>query len=114
MRVEIFSAPTLQFAVFREADGSISWEGTYEGKQVRVAFPVDQGERCVILLDPDFGGKAYFKNLFCIKRDGGIAWIAELLQTHDKFIALEMGGDGLLRAWSWSAYMLTIEPTTGQ
>lgn len=113
MTEELFSAPVLQFAVLREADGSIAWRGDYMGKKVKAAVPVDQAARCVILLDPDAGAEKSFNNLFCIERSGSIAWSAELPQTHDAFIDVRMEPDGL-HASSWSGFSLRLDPSTGR
>ena len=112
MREEIFSSPAAGFVVFRKADGSMSWSD-YRGEKVRAALPLAGGARCVILLDPNASEKGAFKNLFCAERDGTIAWTAELPETHDAFVNVQMGEDGLL-AYSWSGFNVTLNATTGQ
>ena len=112
MREEIFSIPAAWFAVFRNADGSMSWSD-YRGEKVTAALPLAGGARCVILLDYSASEKAAFKNLFCVERDGTIAWTAALPETHDAFVDIEMGEDGL-HAHSWSCFKVTLNATTGQ
>jgi hypothetical protein len=56
---------------------------------------------CIILLDPD------------ASENGGLAWTAELPQTHDAFVAIEMHSDGL-HAVTWSGFNVTLNPETGQ
>ena len=112
MPEEICSIPAIWFAVFRNADGSMSWSD-YSGDKVRAALPLAGGARCVILLDYSAGKKAAFKNLFCVERDGTIAWTAALPETHDRFVDVAMGEDGLL-AYSWSRFNVTLNATTGQ
>ena len=80
---------------------------------MRAALPLAGGARCVILLDPNASEKAAFKNLFCAERDGTIAWTAELPETHDRFMDIQMGKDGL-HAHSWSSFNVTLNATTGQ
>jgi hypothetical protein len=113
MREEIFSIPAAGFVVFRNADGAMSWSNSYSGKEVGAALPLAGGTCCVILLDPDSSEKAAFRNLFCAERDGTIAWTAELPQTHDAFIDVQMDADGL-HAQSWSGFNVTLNATTGQ
>jgi hypothetical protein len=112
MPEEIFSIPAVWFAVFRNADGSMSWSD-YRGEKVKAAVPLADGARCVILLDYSASKMAAFKNLFCVERDGTIAWTAELPETHDRFISIQMGKDGLL-AYSRSGFNVTLNATTGQ
>jgi hypothetical protein len=112
MPEEIFSIPAVWFAVFRNADGSMSWSD-YRGDKVTAAVPLAGGARCVILLDYSASKKAAFKNLFCVERDGTVAWTAELPETHDRFISIRMGEDEL-RAYSGSGFEVTLNATTGQ
>ena len=90
----------------------MSWSD-YSGDKVRAALPLAGGARCVILLGYSAGKKAAFKNLFCVERDGTIAWTAALPETHDRFVDVAMGEDGLL-AYSWSRFNVTLNATTGQ
>jgi hypothetical protein len=113
MRDDIFRVPELQFEAVRKPDGSTTWSDNYRGAKVRTALPLHGGSRCIILLDPDTSEKAAFKNLFCAEQNGRLAWTAELPQTHDAFVDIEMRSDGL-HAQSWSGFDVTLNPETGQ
>jgi hypothetical protein len=108
----LFAIKSRLFAVFRDADGSITWSD-YDGQKVKAAFPSSDGMRCNILLDPDATRKPRFENLFCVDRDGKTVWIATLPLTDDTFVGAEMGPDGL-RAWSWSCYRIIFDPADGR
>jgi hypothetical protein len=107
----VFSVEDRLFAVFRDADGSLHWSD-YDGKKVIAAFPSDDGTRCVLLLARYPTSKPRFENLFCIDRSGKKVWIAELPQTHDRFMEAHMEPDGL-HAGSWSSYWIVFDPADG-
>jgi hypothetical protein len=107
----LFSIEARLFAVFRDSDGSIHWSD-YDGMKVSGAFPADDGTRCIVLLDSDVTMKPRFENLFCVDRQGKTVWIAELPNTHDRFVQAEMKPDGL-HAWSWSSRYMTLDPADG-
>ena len=65
----LFAVKSKQFAVFCDADGSVTWSD-YDGNKVMAAFPLEGGSRCVVLLHPDASEKARFENLFCVDHDG--------------------------------------------
>jgi hypothetical protein len=112
IREELFSCEAALFLVFRRDDGSTSWSD-YEGKKVQVALPLAGGARCVILLVYNGREKGAFKNLFCIERDGTVAWTAELPEPIDVFVDAELHADELI-AHTFSCYMITMSPETGQ
>lgn len=113
MQDDIFRIPSQQFEAVRKADGSMSWSDSYGGQEVRTALLLNGGGRCVILLNPDVSEKAAFKNLFCVEPNDHVVWIAALPQTHDAFVDIRMGSDGL-HARSWSGFDVTLNPTTGE
>ena len=113
MSTDVFTIPRLRFEVARNADGSISWSDTYGGQKVRTALPLEGGSRCVILLDTDASKQAVFRNLFCVGQDGDTIWTADLPETHDAFVSVEMGADGL-HANSWSGFRVTLDLVNGR
>jgi hypothetical protein len=111
-REELFSCEPALFLVFRRDDGSISWSD-YRGRKVKVALPLAGGARCIVLLDYDAREKKGFKNLFCIERDGTVAWTAELYGPFDMFLTAELGEEGLV-AYAATGYSVTMSPETGE
>ena len=112
MNTEIFSIPSLQFLVFRQDDGTINWSGSYRGMKVTAAVPIDNA-RCLILLDMAASKQEVFENLLCLESSGNVVWKAELPDQPDAFLKFEMTADGL-RAWTWSSWMLRLNPATGK
>jgi hypothetical protein len=112
-REELFSCEPALFLVFRRDDGSISWSD-YKGQKVQVALPLAGGTRCIILLDcfPPIRPKP-FRNLFCIERDGTVAWTAEFYGPYDVYLSAKLGEEGLV-AYLSSGYSITMSPETGE
>jgi outer membrane protein assembly factor BamB len=108
----VFSVQAKLFAVFRDADGSVTWSD-YDGNKVMAAFPLEGGSRCVVLLHPDASEKARFENLFCVDHDGKIVWTAELPETHDRDMDARMESGGL-HAGTWSSHNMTLDPADGR
>jgi hypothetical protein len=109
---EAFSVRTRSFAVFRDPNGSLFWSD-YDGQKVRAAFPSQDGNRCIVLLDPDATRKPRFENLFAVDRDGNVVWKANLPETHDAFLDAQLDSEGL-SVWSWSCYRLLLDPSDGR
>jgi hypothetical protein len=112
MNTEVFSIPRLQFVVFRQDNDTISWSGDYRGMKVAAATPIDNS-RCVILLDTAASKQEVFENLLCVERSGNVVWKAELPDQPDAFVRFEMTAHAL-RAWTWSAWMVRLDPSTGK
>jgi hypothetical protein len=104
-----FIAPDL---VLTPIPDSEAFRGSYKGAPVKCALVVNHGDNCIILLDPDSSEKPRFENLFCLARDGDIVWTASLPETRDTFVELRFRGEQVV-ANSWSAFLLTIDPSTG-
>jgi outer membrane protein assembly factor BamB len=112
IREELFSCEAALFLVFRRDDGSISWSD-YRNQKVKVALPLADGTRCIILLDP-YLKDGVFKNLFCIEPDGTVVWTAELPERpFDSFLSAKLGEEGLV-AYAESGYSIAMSPETGE
>jgi hypothetical protein len=111
VRTEIVNSPSLGLRVFREEDGSVAWEGTFNGAQIKNALPVDK--ECIILLDPDVTKRAVFKNLFRVDREGNPKWFAELPASPDAFMDMRLE-EGCLEARSWSGYKVRLDLHSGR
>lgn len=110
MRTKVFNCPGLPLRVFRSADGSLAWQGTYQGTAIKAAIPV--GGDCVILLDPDASKQHVFKNLLRVGCDGRPRWFAELPGSPDVFVAMHRDDDGLT-AQTWSGFSVRIDLESG-
>jgi hypothetical protein len=112
MPTTVFSATALGFSVVQEPDGSLQC-GPYLGQRVKTALPIDQGAKCILLLDRDDYTANIFKNLLCIDRSGSVVWVAPLPGSPDSFVEARMAPDGL-HAGSWSCYDLVLDPQSGK
>jgi hypothetical protein len=111
VRTEIFNSPCLGLSIFREEDGTLGWQGTFNGARIKLAVPVD-GE-CIILLDPDASKQPNFNNLLRVGQDGDPRWFAELPRSPDAFIDMRLEEDSLV-ARSWSGYKVRIDIGSGR
>lgn len=66
-----FAASSAGIVVSQRSDGTVSWFGQYNGVATRHAVPIDGGERCILLLDPDANQRSAFENLLCIDQKRG-------------------------------------------
>lgn len=107
-----FSAHRPEFWLSQQPDGSVLFEGAFEGVRILAAFVI-HGNRCVILLDPDGWKEPTFENLLCVNSAAHLIWRAELPQTHDAYVRAEWCADKL-RAWSWSGYKVQLDADTGR
>src|SRR5438552_8610468 len=108
-----FSASDIDFNVIREPDGSLKWHGLYRGQKVKTALPIEQGEKCILLLDEADYSKNLIYNLLCIDRAGSVIWTAPLPSCPDSFVQIKLGGDSL-HAQSWSGYRLVLDLQSGK
>jgi hypothetical protein len=109
----IFLIPSLQFSVFQGVDGSLHWQGDYQGMEVVAVVPADSNSTCIILLEPTASKQPTFQNLLRVDHGGNIVWKAELPGSHDVFADVQMKADGLY-AHSMSGYLLKLDPSTGR
>lgn len=108
----VFSLPQ-GLKVCRIADRSITWEGHYEGMPIKFAVPSDDGERCVLLLDPDANRLPIFKNLLCVDLQGVPVWTAALPTSPDVFLEVTLSADGIW-ARTWSGLNILFDRHTGR
>ena len=104
-----------RIVVSRNPDGSYSWGGQYGGVDIKHAIPSDDGRRCVLLLDRDWGSankRSTFENLVCIDQNGATIWVAKLPMTSDDFVTVQLTPEGL-RATTWSGWSLLLDQETG-
>lgn len=111
MKTEIVKNSSFGLCIFREEDGSLYWQGTFNGATIKSALPVE--EECIILLDPDANKKSLFKNLFRINYNGEPRWVAELPGNPDAFMDMRLER-GILIARSWSGYSISIDIHSGK
>ena len=102
--------PTL--VVSHNPDGSYSWSGQYNGADIKRALPSDDGEHCILLLDPDASKSSVFENLLCIDRQGSPIWAAKLPSTPDAFVDVKANAAGLV-ATTWSGWNIFLDQNTG-
>jgi hypothetical protein len=114
MSPALFKAPDLTLEAAAQEDRHVLMRGTYKGIPVKKAAILEDGAKCLVLLDPfsclDQGA---FKNLFCVDREGHTVWIAPLPETHDRFGDFHFRGEKIV-AYSVSGYLVTLEWDTGR
>jgi hypothetical protein len=109
----VFSSPSHGIVVSRLSDGSKSWSGHYNGVAIQSAIPIDDGKRCILLLDPDADQRSAFENLLCIDQKGDIVWTAELPTSSDAFVAIAPSKEGIW-ANTWSGFRVLIDEQSGE
>jgi hypothetical protein len=110
--IVVFSSLDKGVVVWRHEDGSYSWSGKFKSVDIRLAVPIENGERCVLILDPDSSTRSRFENMICIDRIGDINWIAKLPTNPDVFLDVQATDEGLV-AKTWSGFKLILNPNTG-
>ena len=108
----VFSSPQ-GLAVSRSADGSLSWSGLYDGVAIKCAIPSEDGERCIVLLDPDASSLSVFENLMCVDVAGTRVWTAKLPTSPDTFVDIASNAEGI-GAKTWSGFNILLDAKTGQ
>jgi hypothetical protein len=98
--------------VSQQADGSLSWSGQYNGIAVRSAVPIEDGKRCILLLDPDANRNPTFENLLCIDQMGNRVWTAKLPTSPDVFVTLDARAEGIW-ANTWSGFKVLLDRHSG-
>ncbi|HEY1933181.1 MAG TPA: hypothetical protein VGG99_14295 [Acetobacteraceae bacterium] len=111
MKTAVFRSPALRLSVFRSGDGSVTWEGTYNGMAIKFAMPVD-GD-CVIMLDPDASKERVFRNLLRVECNGRQRWLAELPADPDTFLDVQREGEALM-ARTWSGFRMRVDAASGK
>lgn len=107
-----FSSLDQGVVVSSNPDGSYSWSGQYNGAAIKRAVPIDAGNHCILLLDPDASKHSAFENLLCIDRKGTPIWTAKLPTSPDVFLEITPISEGLL-AKTWSGLKVLLDQQTG-
>ena len=107
-----FSSLHEDIVVSRGESGALSWSGDYNGMSIKRAIPMNSGDRCILLLDPDANKRSAFENLLCIDRKGTGVWIARLPTSPDVFFDATICSEGLL-THTWSGMKIVLDENTG-
>ena len=107
-----FSSPQHGIVVSRRSDGSQSCSGQYNDIPIRSAVPIDDGKRCILLLDPDASQRSVFENLLCIDQNGSAFWTAKLPDRPDCYVSIDLREEGIW-ANSWSCFRVLIDKHSG-
>jgi outer membrane protein assembly factor BamB len=70
----------------------------------------------VVLTDWSGSNPYRLENLACYLIDGSLKWKAKLPEHtgSDWFTSLELDQNGNIRAFTWSCYLLSLDPESGQ
>jgi len=108
----MFSALKPGISILRDG-GSTICSGCFEGAVIKSAIPLDNGARCILLLDPDASSASAFENLVCIDRAGAVVWRARLPTSPDVFVAVLQVPEGVL-AKTWSGLSILLDLDSGR
>jgi hypothetical protein len=95
-------------------DGSLLWRGRVLGRlAVQVEGIPGQSDALVIL---DWAGRTpgAFGNLLRLRPDGTPAWVAALPWEGDDFFTEFRLSDGVIHAWTWSCFRVSVDLETGR
>lgn len=109
----LFESGPNQIVVFSDAGNAPRWSGQYHGCSIKNAIPLNEGETCILLLDPDAVSDKQFRNLLCIDDSGRSSWIAELPSSPDVFVNVKVTEQGVV-ANTWSGFMLVLGKRSGK
>jgi hypothetical protein len=108
----VFSTLKLGISIQRDGDSTIC-SGRFEGASIKSAIPLDNGARCILLLDPDASSASVFENLVCIDRGGDLIWRARLPTGPDVFVAVAQASEGIV-ATTWSGLSILLDVDSGR
>lgn len=117
---EVFSVESQDFKVLKdESSGLCKCRGRLDGRTVMSAIPSADGATCVVLVDWMAFTGLRRENLFCVRRDGSVAWAAtlpvidEYPPACDHFVTAR-SIDGEIDANSGSCCHMRLDRTTGR
>lgn len=74
---------------------------------------IETSKGTLILLDPASSKDPSFENLF-LRRNGRIKWKAQLPQSHDSFVSVDITKTGGIEAQTWQGLRVEVDPETGK
>jgi outer membrane protein assembly factor BamB len=81
---------------------------------VHVSKTLPCGDDHIVLLDYDQASRSKLRaNLRRVKSDGTVVWAASAPGSNDIFTNVAWR-DGLLVAWTWECFMITVDQETGK
>ena len=89
------------------------WESDFGGVKVFKIFPLEDGDDCIVLLDPGSSKQTTFENLMRIDSSGYVRWRARLPRSNDAFADVLRCGDQI-EATTWNGMRVQINVKTGQ
>lgn len=90
--------------------GQLKWQGRIEGGTVIRAVALPGTEDCVALIE--YCEQRATSNLARISPDGTVVWRVSPAPEFGPYVNVGIR-DGTLVAWSWSGYMVKIDPNVG-
>lgn len=91
-------------------EGHMIWRGSVDGGDVVKVVALPESEDCVVIITGGNGDSA--RNLIKVRKDGSIAWRAEAPPEFGNYVDIDLQ-NGDLMAWSWSCYLLKLDPEKG-
>ena len=74
--------------------------------------PCKDGLLC--LFHPQNSRDECISNLVLFDSQGALMWSAQLFQSHDAYVDFSVDANNAITAWTFSAYILRIDPETGE
>jgi hypothetical protein len=81
--------------------------------ELPVLQEIETSKGSLILLDPGASKEPTFENLF-LRRHGRIKWRAQLPQSHDAFVSVNLTESGEIEAQTWQGLLVKVDLETGK
>jgi len=92
--------------------GKELWSGNFNGYPVFKLLPLQNGEDCLVLLDPGASKQPTFENLLKVTSAGEITWKASLPHSHDAYADVLLTDKGV-EATTWYGSHVLVNPLNG-
>ncbi len=92
--------------------GRTLWSGNFNGYPVFKLLPLQNGEDCLVLLDPGASKQPTFENLLKVTSSGRVAWKASLPHSHDAYTDVILKNKEI-EATTWSGSHVRVNSSNG-
>ena len=92
--------------------GKTLWSGNFNGYPVFKLLPLQNGEDCLVLLDPGASKQPTFENLLKVTSSGEVTWKASLPHSHDAYTDVVLKNKAV-EATTWCGSHVLVNPSNG-
>lgn len=93
-----------------DASDTLIWSGRVGEGIVARAIPLYDTGECAVLVEEADGRNP--RNIVRVRSDGSVVWHAQPAPDFGPYVEMTIH-DHHLRAWSWSGYLVDIDPDNG-